>query len=214
MPSSSLNFQPKRGRPSAKQVAAIERTILTTARRMFFDEGFDAVAMENIAAAAGVSKGTLYSRYSSKSALFSAIIEASVAEWAELSARQDHLLTDDIGERLRHHARTIAESLVLPDVIAFQRTLLACRDRFPELSRAMYDTGYRYIVDLITADVQAAAVRDDMPVRDAGTIGELLVSAVTGWQQEEMAHHELSYDELERFAMRTVDLLIAARAAW
>jgi len=124
------------------------------------------------------------------------------------------LLGNDIAERLRHHARTIAGSLVLPDVKAFQRTLLANRDRFPELSRAMYDTGYRYIVRLIARDVQAAADRDGKPVRDAGTIGELLVSAITGWQLQEMAHRDLSYEELEQFAMRTVDLLLAARPAW
>lgn len=214
MSSPAPDFQPKRGRPSAKQVAAIEHTILSTARRLFFDEGFDAVAMESIAAAAGVSKGTLYSRYPSKSALFSAIIEKSVEEWAELSAQQDHLLHDDIAERLKHHARTIAGSLVLPEVKAFQRILLANRDRFPELSRAMYDTGYRYIVELIARDVQTAADRDGMPVRDPETIGALLVSAVTGWQLQELAHHDLSYEEIEQFAMRTVSLLLAARSAW
>lgn len=214
MSSHAPNFQPKRGRPSAKQVAAIEQTILSTARRLFFDEGFDAVAMENIAAAAGVSKGTLYARYPSKSALFSAIIVASVQEWSDLSSQQDHLLTDDIAERLRHHGRTIAASLLLPEMKAFQHTLLASRDRFPELSRAMYDTGYRYIVGLIANDVRAAAERDGIPVRDAETVGELLVSAVSGWQLQEMAHHELSYDELEKFAMRSVDLLVASRPAW
>jgi AcrR family transcriptional regulator len=207
-------FQPKRGRPSAKQVAAIDQAILSTARRLFLDQGFDIVAMEGIATAAGVSKSTLYARYPSKSVLFTAIIESSVREWSEISAQRERLLSDDIGERLQHYARTIAGSLSLPDVKAFQRTLLASRDRFPELSRTMYDVGYRYIVRQITRDIQAAAERDGIAARDPASIGELLVSAITGWQMQEMGHHDLSYAEIERFAVRTVDLLLAARTSW
>lgn len=214
MASSAPNFTPRRGRPNAEQLAAIEQTILSAARRLFFEEGFDAVTMERVAAVAGVSKGTLYARYPSKGPLFTAIVEASLLELSRAAAAREHSLPDDIGERLRHHARAIAGSLVLPEIKVFQRTLLTHRDRFPELSRTIYDRGYRYIVDLVAADVRAAAERDGVPVRDPESIGAMLVSTVTGWQTQEIGHHEPSYEELERFALRAVDLLLAARSAW
>jgi len=207
-------FRPRRGRPNASQAAAIERAILATARARFLEDGYDAVSMESVAGDTGVSKGTLYARYPSKEALFTAVVEATVEGWSEMSARNDHLLTDNIGERLRHHAATIAASLVQPDVRAFERLLLANRDRFPEFSRAMYETGYVYIVELITNDIEEAARRDGMPVKDAKGVASLLVSAITGWQIQESSIRDLSEADLVAFGNRTVDLLLGARSSW
>lgn len=207
-------FVPKRGRPDAKQVAAIEHAILSTARRMFFDDGYDAVAMEAVAARAGVSKGTLYARHPSKEALFTAVVEDSVRKWSLAASEQDYLLSEDIGERLRHHGHTIAKSLSQPEVQAFQLLLLANRERFPELSGAMYRTGYLYIVRLIAEDIAVAAARDGMPARDPDAIARMFVSAITGWQLQESAARPIPLDELEAMADRTTDLFLAARAGW
>lgn len=207
-------FVPKRGRPTAKQVAAIEHAILSTARRMFLADSYDAVAMENVASEAGVSKGTLYARYPSKEALFTAIVEDSVREWSLAASQQDYLLTDDIGERLRHHGRTIAGSLSQPDVLAFLRLLLANRDRFPQLSLAMHDVGYLYIVRLITEDIKAAALRDGIPARQPDVIARLFVSTISGWQVQESAARPITAEELSKIADQTVDIFMAARANW
>jgi AcrR family transcriptional regulator len=214
MSASPSTFKPRRGRPNAKQVLAIEQTILAAARSLFLEEGFDAVTMERVAGLAGVSKGTLYARYPGKADLFIAIVEASVLEWTERTSQALDTPSHDIRERLRHHAGAIAESLLFPDVLAFQRAMLANADRFPELSRAMHDVGYRYIVRLIAVDIERAAIQDGIPVNDAESIGSILVSSITGWQMQERAHHEISHDELHRFAKRTADLLLAARASW
>jgi len=205
--------KPGRGRPSAARVQAIDRTIVAIARRMFLDEGFDAVAMEQVAALAQVSKGTLYARYASKEALFTAVIEASVREWSDEAARHDDELTDDIEQRLRHHARTIANSLQQPDVLALQRLVLSIRVRFPDIARTMHDVGYDYIVDLIGRDIAAASQRDARPVRDARGVARLIVAGVTGFQlQEDFGTSQLT--ELHQFAQRLVDVVVAGREAW
>ena len=214
MLNTATNFTPRRGRPSAKQVAAIENAILSTARQMFFDQSYDGVAMEGIAAAAGVSKGTLYARYSSKEALFTAVVKESVERWSTDIAPPDGPLPGDIGNRLRYHVRSIAQSLMLPEVRAFQKLLLGNRDRFPELSRAMYDVGYRYIIDLIASDIRDIAKRDRITARDPETVAQILVSAITGWQLQESASRDLSFKEIETFGNRVADLLLAARTIW
>lgn len=207
-------FVPKRGRPTAKQVAAIEQTILTTAFEMFLESGFDAVAMENIAAAAGVAKGTLYARHPSKEALFTAIVEDRVKQWSAEAAQQDHLLGDDIAERLRHHGRTIAHSVSQPEVHAFQRLLFTTRDRFPQLSQAMYEAGYLYIVRLIARDIVAAAQRDAIPARQADAIAQMFVSAITGWHLQESGSRTVPLADTIAAADRTVDVFMAARSVW
>ena len=118
--------RPRSGRPTAARVSAIDRAIVEAARAMFLVGGFDGVAMEQVAATADISKGTLYARYPSKEALFSAVIEASIRDWSEEAARSDDQLTDDIGQRLRHHARTIAASLLRPDLARPVRSASVC----------------------------------------------------------------------------------------
>ena len=207
-------FTPKRGRPDAKQVAAIDRAILATATRMFLELGYDGVAMENIAAATGVSKGTLYARYPSKEALFTTVIHDRVKQWSLISASQDHLLTDDIAERLHHHAQVIARSLLQREVHAFQLLTLANRERFPELARAMYEAGYLYIVRLISDDISQAAARDGIPAHDPSAIARQLVAAITGWELQESSAGPIVEAELLGAARKTVDLLMAARESW
>ncbi|WP_408591403.1 TetR/AcrR family transcriptional regulator [Novosphingobium sp.] len=203
----------RRGRPTAARVSAIDRAIVVTARTMFLAEGYDTVAMEQVAVLADISKGTLYARYPSKEALFTAVIEASVKEWSDEAALGDDLLTDVIGQRLHHHARTIAMSLQRPDVLGIQRLVLSVRTRFPALARAMHDRGYAYIVGLIAGDIAAAAVRDGVPVRNPQAVAQMLVGAITGFQIQEDAD-PANAPNLEAFACNLVEVLLAGRAAW
>src|SRR3954467_13659308 len=56
------------------------RQILDGARKMFMDLGFDGASMNEIARAAGVSKGTLYVYFADKNRLFEAIMEEEALE--------------------------------------------------------------------------------------------------------------------------------------
>ena len=55
----------------------------TGARQVFLSAGFDGASMNDIARAAGVSKGTLYAYFNSKDELFEAIIRGEFAQAAE-----------------------------------------------------------------------------------------------------------------------------------
>ena len=201
---------PKRGRPSAAQVRAIDRAIVEAARKLFFADGYDAVAMEQVAAMAQVSKGTLYARHPSKEALFTAVISALVAEWSQRGAEQDHLLTADIEQRLRHHARTIAGFLFESDVRAVQRLILASHARFPELARTMHTHGYRYITQVIVRDLSDDARRNGITLRDPDAVAGMLVSGLAGYEMQ----NDPGQADLLAFADRLVDVLMAGRAAW
>ncbi|NIJ18202.1 TetR/AcrR family transcriptional regulator [Sphingobium vermicomposti] len=207
-------FKPKRGRPTSEQVQAIEQAILTTARRMFLDFGFDNVAMEAVATASGVSKGTLYARHPSKEALLTAVIHNSVAEWSDRASQHNHLLTENIDERLHHHARIIADTFASPDVQALCRLMFVTQDRFPNVSAALHDVGYLYAVEFISKDIADFAIKDGIPARDPDSIAHMLVSAISGWQLQEGAARNVPAEELSAMAERFVELLLAARASW
>ena len=62
---------------------AKRRQVMEGARTIFLSEGFDGASMNDIARAAGVSKGTLYAYFDSKEQLFEALIREGKKEQAE-----------------------------------------------------------------------------------------------------------------------------------
>jgi len=195
------------------RASAIDELLLKVARERFFADGYDGVAMEQVAAEARVSKGTLYARHGSKEALFTAVIDDLVNEWSRQAAALDHLLTDDIEQRLRHHAHTIADALMRPDVRALQRLIMAMRTKTPRLFDALRDQGYRYIVDLVARDIEEAAVRDGRAAKDAGAVARMLVAGLSGFELQEEGFAG-GGSGLHAFADRLVDVLLRGRDAW
>ncbi len=70
-----LDDRPGRGRPLSR---AKHARMLSAATRIFLERGYDAASMDMVALDAGVSKATIYSHFTSKDALFGAIIDALV----------------------------------------------------------------------------------------------------------------------------------------
>src|SRR5213075_766452 len=73
----------------SKQGLAPRERILAAARELFYRDGFRAVAVDAVAAAAGTNKMTLYRHFASKDALVAAYLRQLAAEgdslWQELS---------------------------------------------------------------------------------------------------------------------------------
>ena len=66
--------------PSARRTVRSAARFWTARAKVFMDLGFDGASMNEIARAAGVSKGTLYVYFADKSRLFEAIVEDEALE--------------------------------------------------------------------------------------------------------------------------------------
>lgn len=214
MSAKSAPLASRRGRPSLARVSAIDRAVIDTARRLFLSDGFDVVAMEQVAAAAGISKGTLYARHASKEALFKAVIEATVRDWSDEASGENHLLTGDIGQRLRHHAHIASTWLRRPDVQAIMRQVQAVQDRFPDLVATMHEVGFLYFVGIIAADIEAAARRDGVVARDPVRVARTLVSAISGYLTQELMGGGIDEIDMQAQEAFIVDVLMRSREAW
>src|SRR5438132_6255243 len=84
------------------------RQIIATAANMFATQPFHKVRLDDVAAAAGVGKGTLYVYFQSKEDLYFTIIFEGVAML--LGRLKAQLAADHSGAM--HRLRTIAEELV------------------------------------------------------------------------------------------------------
>ncbi|GAA4607333.1 TetR/AcrR family transcriptional regulator [Actinoallomurus liliacearum] len=73
MPLELLRTPPRKERADA---ARNRTAVLEAAARLFAERGVDAVSMDQVAAAAGVGKGTLFRRFGDKSGLAAALLDA------------------------------------------------------------------------------------------------------------------------------------------
>lgn len=127
----------KPGRRVAGQDPAKRNQILDGAKRCFLEVGFDAASMNDLTAAAGVSKGTLYVYFEDKAAILMSLIERE--KRAALSAAADVLnsggSTRDVLTRFGIHVTTNLTSDV---VIKAQRMVLGIAERMPEVAQTFF----------------------------------------------------------------------------
>jgi AcrR family transcriptional regulator len=116
------------------------RQIVDGARQMFLAEGFDAASMNDIARAAGVSKGTLYVYFKNKEELFVAMVQEECREQAEGAFQldpNDH----DIPAVLDRLGRAYIAFLCRPEKASALRTVIAIAQRMPEVGKIFYESG-------------------------------------------------------------------------
>lgn len=70
-------------RTQAERSAATQSALVSAARKLWGERGYDAVSTPEIAEAAGVTRGALYHQYSDKNRLFLAVVEAVEIELME-----------------------------------------------------------------------------------------------------------------------------------
>src|ERR1700733_11868164 len=74
------------GPPPREHAGQVEERILDAAGRVFLEHGFQGASVDEIAEVASAGKPTIYARFPSKQALFSAVIERLVRRNTSLDA--------------------------------------------------------------------------------------------------------------------------------
>ncbi len=124
---------PGNGRTRRRRKEARPAEIIVAAMRLWNERGFAATRLEDVAAGAGIAKGTIYRYFPSKEALFEAALEERIA--ATMDRAKDMAQGFD-GPTEVMRARffdTIRAELVEAGSSVFLRVLLSERHRFPDL---------------------------------------------------------------------------------
>jgi AcrR family transcriptional regulator len=119
---------------------AKRRQIVEGARSIFLANGFDAASMNDIARAAGVSKGTLYVYFTNKEQLFEAIVHQECLFHAETTFHLDPS-DHDVEATLLRLGKGFIDFLCAPQKASALRTVIAIADRMPEIGKVFYETG-------------------------------------------------------------------------
>ena len=123
----------KRGRPTADERRRRETEILTTALSVFLKSGYGGSTLDELAAAARVTKRTLYTFFGDKAGLFAAMV-TDLAAAVSLNAAYD-------SDTLETLATRIISRVHSDELVGLHRLVIAESTRFPELARILHSSG-------------------------------------------------------------------------
>jgi AcrR family transcriptional regulator len=151
----------------AQSQAQTRAQLVTTAKRLFFEDGYHPTSLEKVADAAGYSKGAVYSNFRNKDELCTAVLDEiraeRLGEVLEIIARPD---TPSRIEALRAWAdRVIGDPGWTSLEVEF-----AVHARRDEKLRADLAAGLDNILEMLSTGVESADNPDlKMPGRQAAT---------------------------------------------
>ncbi|MCV2367177.1 TetR/AcrR family transcriptional regulator [Roseateles oligotrophus] len=155
--------------PRQRRKEARPQELLAAALSLFVEKGFAATRAEEVAALAGVSKGTLYLYYPSKDDLFKAVVRENlssrIAEAAVLAAQHQGTVADLLCHVMGEWWRQVG----LGTAGGISKIMMAEARNFPELARFYVDEvvqpTHRLLGSLIERGIQSGEFRP-VPVAD------------------------------------------------
>jgi TetR/AcrR family transcriptional repressor of mexJK operon len=150
------------GRPKDLEKRA---AILQAAKRLFTTQGFDGTSMDAIAAAAGVSKLTVYSHYQDKERLFTAAVECVCQEQLP-----SELFLADLKGPIRRQLMTIAKAffalVTSEEAISVHRTIVANAQQSPKLGQLFWEAGPKRTQEAFEAFLRAEVEGGNLDIPD------------------------------------------------
>jgi len=141
-----MDLEPAPGDESSALSQDRRRKILSGAAQIFMAEGYEGASMSQIAAAADVSKGTLYNYYPGKKDLFAAFVAAGCSQLVTdmFSAPTE---AETPAETLTRIGRLMLTTMVTQKGLAMFRMVVMEAAKFPELAKLFIKAGPETLVN-------------------------------------------------------------------
>ena len=166
----------KPGRPSDQ---AKRDAIISAASRRFFDEGFAATSIEQVAADASVSKVTIYNHFGDKRALFAAAVDQ------ECGKMHGYFNLDEMPEgSIRDRLTVIGEAMFVflsrPEMVHFERRIAAETEHDAAIGQAFLVAGPWRMKAAFSALLAHANAAGELAIPDPELAAEQFVSMAKG----------------------------------
>ena len=196
------------GRKRAGRLAS-SGPIREAAAGLFLEKGYSGTSMDDIAAAAQVSKQTIYTHFASKQELFEDLVLGNADRVEGFIAGIE--LGDDVEAGLSRLAREYVRFVSRPDVIRLRRLVIAEAGRFPELARAYYERVPARVTSAFAALFEKLSSEGRLHVEDADTAAQQFVWLALGVPLDRgMFLSGLKTDDLDLIADSAVRVFLAA----
>ena len=183
--------------------------ILAAALASFAERGFAATRLDDVAARAGISKGTLYLYFNGKEELFEAVVRATLVPNLERLEALSATFDGPSAQLLERLLLTIA-GVVDSQVGAIPKLVIAEAGNFPELARFYLDEVVRRGLRLIGTIVRRGIGRGEFRPIDVDhavfcVIAPMLLAAL--WKRSLEPHDEAPLDA-QALAQAQLDLVL------
>ncbi len=189
--------------------------ILDVAKRLFSQNGFDGVSMDQIAAEAGVSKLTVYSHFGDKESLFSAAIRAKCEEQLPPA-----LFISGLEGNLREQLTTIAHAFFLlissEEAISMHRMMMAPGTGDTHVRELFWQAGPQQLKDGFGEFLRSRVAREELRIPDIARAASQFFCLIKGELHMQMLCGmccDAPAGDVERHIDATVDLFLRAYGA-
>ena len=166
-----------------------KKKILTKALELFSEQGYDAVSVGDIAKAVGIKAPSLYNHFSSKQAIFDALVDDTAAHYAMdtdqlhihmLDVKQDlssftGITEDALWEKVR---QLFAYSLHDETISHFRRMMTIEQFRSPELARLYSERYVDHVLSYHIEIFRTLAAQGKLPAEDPETIAMMYIAPI------------------------------------
>ncbi len=155
--------------PAGTRSERKQAAIVGAAAEVFLSTGYAGASMDEIASRSGVSKQTVYKHFTSKEALFIAVMGQMMGE-ADIAVHQGLPKVENRAQLeaylLDYAVRQLAIVLT-PGLMQLRRLVIAEAQRFPELARQLYARGPARAVEAMGAAFEQLAAKNLLQFSDA-----------------------------------------------
>ncbi|MFN4088595.1 MAG: TetR/AcrR family transcriptional regulator [Alphaproteobacteria bacterium] len=198
-----------RGRPRDREK---HQAIMVAAWAQFLENGVTATSIERVAAAAGVSKMTVYSHFGDKMGLFGEVIRSGIDSLGE-ALRDLPDPPSDLRRALVAYGCAFVRFLRRPDIMQLDRMLVPEAATQPKLAETFYRNGPQTVLDTVGGLLEAAAQRGEIDIDDPMKAADSLTASWChgpDWMRQRLGLRDTPSDaEITERVERSVDWLLA-----
>ena len=187
--------------------------ILDAARRMFTQQGFDGASMDQIAAAAGVSKLTVYSHFGDKEALYVAVVK-SYCEQQLPSTLFESEPGLPLRERLLSIAHAFYSMISSPEAVAGHRMLCTPQLASSSLTQLFWEAGPKRIQGEFAALLERRVAAGELDIADVSRAASQFFCLLKGESHARLVFGcgEVRDFNVDEHVAATVELFLRAYA--
>jgi TetR/AcrR family transcriptional repressor of mexJK operon len=205
--SSVLKKKPGRPFDQAKRSAIID-----AASQRFFDDGYAATSIEQVAADAGVSKVTIYNQFGDKRALFTAAVGRECEKMRGYFSI-DETRGGSIRERLTEVGHGMIAFLFRPEMIQFERRIAAETEAEPAIGHAFLEAGPWRMKRAFAEFLDHANQTGELAVEDTFLAAEQFAALCKGMGDlDQRFGREVTPEDRSRRIAGAVNVFLAAYA--
>jgi TetR/AcrR family transcriptional repressor of mexJK operon len=205
-------------RPRRARRLASGPAIREAAAALFLEKGYQGTSMDDIAAAAHISKQTIYTHFADKEQLFSELVLGNTERVDEFVQSLVQAVRDAPDSRAALHelARSYIRIVAQPEVLRLRRLVIGESGRFPDVARAYYEQVPQRMYSALTDLLRELAERGDLQVEDPEVAAHQLAWLIVGVPMDQGmflgADGSMTDADLDRIADAGVATFLAAHS--